>query len=65
MTNNGANFLWTTLFQSDRRQGHHVVTGDFDGDGYNEFLVALRGPMPWQGVFYYKAVDAANRVFVK
>lgn len=38
--------------------GHHVVAADFDGDGEDEFLVALRGPMPWQGVFYYKAIDA-------
>jgi hypothetical protein len=45
--------------------GHHVVAGDFDGDGDDEFLVAMRGPMPWQGVFYYKAVDAANGLFVK
>ena len=45
--------------------GHHVVTADFDGDGDDEFLVALRGPMPWQGVFYYKAVDARNGLFVK
>ena len=45
--------------------GHHVVTGDFDGDGDDEFLVALRGPTPWQGVFYYKAVDVANGLWVK
>jgi len=45
--------------------GHHVVAADFDGDGDDEFLVALRGPMPWQGVFYYKAVDLANGVFWK
>ena len=37
--------------------GHHVVTGDFDGDGDDEFLVAMRGPLPHQGVFYYKAID--------
>ena len=45
--------------------GHHVVAADFDGDGDDEFLVALRGPMPWQGVFYYKAVDLQNGVFWK
>lgn len=45
--------------------GHHVVAADFDGDGDDEFLVALRGPMPWQGVFYYKAVDAEKGLFVK
>jgi hypothetical protein len=42
-----------------------VVTADFDGDGDDEFLVALRGPMPWQGVFYYKAIDVQNGLFVK
>lgn len=45
--------------------GHHVMTGDFDGDGDDEFLVALRGPMPWQGVFYYKAIDLENGLWVK
>lgn len=45
--------------------GHHVVAADFDGDGDDEFLVALRGPMPWQGVFYYKAVDAQQGLFWK
>jgi len=38
---------------------HHIVTADFDGDGEDEFLVALRGPMPHQGVFYYKIIDLA------
>lgn len=45
--------------------GHHVMTADFDGDGDDEFLVALRGPWPWQGVFYYKCIDIENAVFVK
>lgn len=45
--------------------GHHVVTADFDNDGEDEFLVALRGPMPWQGVFCYKAIDAARGWWVK
>ncbi|WNV84628.1 VCBS repeat-containing protein [Umezawaea sp. Da 62-37] len=45
--------------------GHQIVCADFDGDGEDEFLVALRGPWPWQGVMYYKAVDAANGVFAK
>lgn len=45
--------------------GHHVVTADFDGDGDDEFLVALRGPWPWQGVFYYKAIDVEQALFVK
>lgn len=37
--------------------GHHIVTADFDNDGDDEFLVALRGPMPHQGVYYYKIID--------
>ncbi|HKJ68137.1 MAG TPA: VCBS repeat-containing protein [bacterium] len=45
--------------------GHHVITGDFDGDGDDEFLVALRGPWPWRGVYYYKAVDISDAMFVK
>jgi hypothetical protein len=43
--------------------GHHVVCGDFDGDGDDEFLVALRGPLPHQGVYYYKAVDVERGLF--
>ncbi|MEV0599855.1 VCBS repeat-containing protein [Streptomyces sp. NPDC050315] len=45
--------------------GHQVVCADFDGDGEDEFLVALRGPWPWQGVMYYKAIDLENGVFTK
>ena len=45
--------------------GHFVICADLDGDGDDEFLVALRGPMPWQGVFYYKAIDIKNGTFVK
>lgn len=36
--------------------GHHVMTHDFDGDGNDEFIVAQRGPTPFQGTFYYKMV---------
>jgi len=42
---------------------HHVVCADFDGDGDDEFLVALRGPEPNQGVMYYKPVDLAAASF--
>lgn len=45
--------------------GHQVVCADFDGDGEDEFLVALRGPWPWQGVMYYKAIDAARGLFAR
>jgi hypothetical protein len=42
---------------------HHVVAADFDGDGDDELLVALRGPEPTQGVVYYKPVDVAAGKF--
>ena len=45
--------------------GHFVICADFDQDGDDEFLVALRGPWPWQGVFYYKAIDVKRGIFVK
>ncbi|MEU6062865.1 VCBS repeat-containing protein, partial [Streptomyces sp. NPDC047097] len=45
--------------------GHQIVCADFDGDGEDEFLVALRGPWPWQGVMYYKAIDLKNGVWAK
>jgi hypothetical protein len=38
--------------------GHHLKTVDFDGDGNDEFIVAQRGPAPFQGVFYYKLLDS-------
>ncbi|MFZ0217401.1 MAG: VCBS repeat-containing protein [Candidatus Dormiibacterota bacterium] len=52
---------------NERGEGaaHHVVAADFDGDGDDEFLVALRGPLPWQGVFYYKVVDLEHCFVVK
>jgi hypothetical protein len=43
--------------------GHFVICRDFDGDGDEEFIVAMRGPLPWQGVFYYKAIDVKNGIF--
>lgn len=42
---------------------HHVVCADFDGDGDDEFLVAMRGPEPHQGVMYYEPVDLAAAKF--
>ena len=42
---------------------HHVVTADFDGDGDDEFLVAMRGPEPHQGVMYYKPLDLTAAEF--
>jgi hypothetical protein len=43
---------------------HHVVAADFDGDGDDEFLVAVRGPAPTQGVYYYK-FDATGRLLLR
>lgn len=45
--------------------GHTVMCRDFDGDGDDEFLIGLRGPNPWQGAYYYKAVDLAKGLFLK
>lgn len=45
--------------------GHSVMCADFDGDGDDEFLVGLRGPEPWQGVVYYKILDAERGLFLK
>lgn len=42
-----------------------VTSGLALGDGDDEFVVALRGPMPWQGVFDYKAVDLDHALFWK
>lgn len=44
---------------------HQVIAVDVDGDHVDEFLVALRGPLPHQGVFIYKAVDPASGSFVR
>jgi hypothetical protein len=46
-----------TFDATEQGAGHHVIAADFDGDGDDEFLVALRGPMPNQGVYYYKIID--------
>ncbi len=43
--------------QNGEGAGHHLKTVDFDGDGNDEFIVAQRGPKPFQGIFYYKLVD--------
>ena len=42
--------------------GHHLKTVDFDGDGDDEFIVAERGPKPFQGVFYYELLDQEDSV---
>lgn len=44
---------------------HCVMCADFDQDGNDEFLVALRGPAPWQGIFYYKVLDARKGIVAK
>ncbi|CAF3287449.1 unnamed protein product [Rotaria socialis] len=45
--------------------GHHVICADFDKDGDDEFLVALRGPSPNEGIFYYKPLDLSRGLFAK
>lgn len=44
---------------------HHIVCADFDNDGDDEFLVALRGPSPNEGVYYYKSIDLSRGLFHK
>lgn len=60
--------------------GHFIVCADFDGDGDDEFLLSLFGPLdrdkgesippapgpnPNKGIMYYKALDLENGVFAK
>ncbi|CAD5121134.1 unnamed protein product [Dimorphilus gyrociliatus] len=45
--------------------GHYIIAKDFDNDGDDEFLVALRGDPPTQGVFYYKPFDLSKGQFTK
>ena len=51
----GAGGLRRAATSAGEGPAHHVVCADFDGDGDDELLVALRGPMPHQGVFLYKS----------
>eukprot|EP01127_Copromyxa_protea_P020278 TRINITY_DN6757_c0_g1_i1.p1 TRINITY_DN6757_c0_g1~~TRINITY_DN6757_c0_g1_i1.p1 ORF type:complete len:741 (+),score=120.84 TRINITY_DN6757_c0_g1_i1:286-2223(+) len=44
---------------------HYITTSDLDEDGEDEFLVALSGPEPHQGVFYYKILDLQNAIVEK
>lgn len=61
--------------------GHYIVCADFDGDGDDEFLLSLFGPLdrddkgesiapgggphPFKGIMYYKAIDLKNGIFAK
>ncbi|KAH8648036.1 hypothetical protein BGZ60DRAFT_391028 [Tricladium varicosporioides] len=61
--------------------GHYIVCADFDGDGDDEFLLALfgslnrdeegntipnnGGPEPNKGIMYYKALDLERGLFAK
>lgn len=61
--------------------GHFIVCADFDGDGDDEFLLSLfgpvdrdstgeaipppKGPHPFKGIMYYKALDLKNGIFAK
>ncbi|KOS22240.1 Aldos-2-ulose dehydratase [Escovopsis weberi] len=51
---------------------HYVVCADFDGDGNDEFLVSLFGPVSYDdngqivnGVYYYKPLDLEFKTFAK
>jgi hypothetical protein len=46
--------------EANEGPAHHVVCADFDGDGDDELMVALRGPEPYQGVVHYKVTDLAG-----
>ncbi|KAK6216836.1 hypothetical protein QIS74_06950 [Colletotrichum tabaci] len=61
--------------------GHYIICADFDGDGDDEFLLALfgsldrdkdlnsvipvKGPNPNKGIIYYKAIDVEKGLFAK
>lgn len=61
--------------------GHFVVCADFDGDGDDEFLVSIFGPLdrdesdesipppsgrhPLKGIMYYKPIDLDAGIFAK
>ncbi|KAH7188136.1 uncharacterized protein B0J16DRAFT_382018 [Fusarium flagelliforme] len=61
--------------------GHYIVCADFDGDGNDEFLLALFGPLdrddkdesipppqgphPLKGIMYYKPIDLEKGIFAK
>ncbi|KAH9904315.1 hypothetical protein F4778DRAFT_732119 [Xylariomycetidae sp. FL2044] len=61
--------------------GHFIICADFDGDGDDEFLLSLYGPLdrdedgesipppsgphPFKGIMYYKAIDLDNGIFAK
>ncbi|KAL6166653.1 hypothetical protein ACJQWK_07995 [Exserohilum turcicum] len=61
--------------------GHFIVCADFDGDGNDEFLLSLFGPLdrdehgetippgpgpnPNKGIMYYKPLDLENGIFAK
>ena len=70
---NPANVTWNrrvldvfgVLDSNGEGPGHHVYAADFDDDGDDEFLAAIRGPAPNRGVFYYKALDASKGIFLK
>jgi hypothetical protein len=44
---------------------HYVICADFDKDGDDEFLIALRGPSPTEGVYFYKPIDLSRGLFSK
>ncbi|KAI5847392.1 hypothetical protein DFP73DRAFT_630662 [Morchella snyderi] len=57
--------IWTRKVLDVYGPGHYVVCGDFDGDGDDECLIAMMGPSPYKGIFYYKCIDLEKKVFAK
>lgn len=45
--------------------GHDITMADLDGDGTDECLVGLRGPMPYCGVQIYKVQDLVASKFIR
>lgn len=44
-------------YPSGQGPGHDVIAFDVDNDGNQEFMVGLRGPAPYEGVYLYRPVD--------
>ncbi|KAK7954128.1 hypothetical protein PG988_014822 [Apiospora saccharicola] len=69
------------LLKTGDGPGHFVVCADFDGDGDDEFLVSIFGPLdrdesdqsippppgrhPLKGIMYYKPIDLDAGIFAK
>jgi hypothetical protein len=50
-------------YPTGQSPGHHVIAYDVDNDGKQEFLVGLRGPAPYEGVYLYRPIDLKAGTF--